>query len=271
MTESAAPSPASPLGPDELDELDALLDDMRTRDELAPHWEFCDGVLTALVCTRRTVPVHEWLPLVLSDTDQDLPPHEPLPLLPPFKDLEQQQRFLQLWEQREAQVRAQLAEEPESLDADEAFQPEVIDMRGAIASLPEADRAEMEDEDVPAFGQIWAAGFLFAVETWSDDWEPPRDKETAGWIADSLEAVEALAEDDKGEPVLCMYDEDGPPSTSQERLEVFGEAIWAIYDLYRIWHSLGPRVETIVHGAQPGRNDPCPCGSGKKFKKCCGA
>ena len=22
--------------------------------------------------------------------------------------------------------------------------------------------------------------------------------------------------------------------------------------------------------ASPGRNDPCPCGSGKKFKKCCG-
>jgi SEC-C motif-containing protein len=26
----------------------------------------------------------------------------------------------------------------------------------------------------------------------------------------------------------------------------------------------------IVKGAQPGRNDPCPCGSGKKYKKCCG-
>src|SRR5690606_8221538 len=23
--------------------------------------------------------------------------------------------------------------------------------------------------------------------------------------------------------------------------------------------------------AAPGRNDPCPCGSGRKFKKCCGA
>ncbi|MFZ3139321.1 MAG: SEC-C metal-binding domain-containing protein [Polaromonas sp.] len=23
--------------------------------------------------------------------------------------------------------------------------------------------------------------------------------------------------------------------------------------------------------ATPGRNDPCPCGSGKKYKKCCGA
>jgi hypothetical protein len=27
----------------------------------------------------------------------------------------------------------------------------------------------------------------------------------------------------------------------------------------------GPRV-----GSFPGRNDPCPCGSGKKYKKCCG-
>jgi SEC-C motif-containing protein len=27
----------------------------------------------------------------------------------------------------------------------------------------------------------------------------------------------------------------------------------------------------VVLGPQPGRNDPCPCGSGKKYKKCCGA
>ena len=27
---------------------------------------------------------------------------------------------------------------------------------------------------------------------------------------------------------------------------------------------------TIVKGAKMGRNDPCPCGSGKKYKKCCG-
>lgn len=26
----------------------------------------------------------------------------------------------------------------------------------------------------------------------------------------------------------------------------------------------------IVKGVQPGRNDACPCGSGKKYKKCCG-
>jgi SEC-C motif-containing protein len=31
------------------------------------------------------------------------------------------------------------------------------------------------------------------------------------------------------------------------------------------------KSQPIVKGAQPGRNDPCPCGSGKKYKKCCGA
>jgi len=32
-----------------------------------------------------------------------------------------------------------------------------------------------------------------------------------------------------------------------------------------------PAQAPIVKGAKVGRNDPCPCGSGKKFKKCCGA
>lgn len=27
---------------------------------------------------------------------------------------------------------------------------------------------------------------------------------------------------------------------------------------------------TVVKGQKVGRNDPCPCGSGKKYKKCCG-
>jgi preprotein translocase subunit SecA len=34
--------------------------------------------------------------------------------------------------------------------------------------------------------------------------------------------------------------------------------------------SLPPPVEPIRAGQAVGRNDPCPCGSGKKHKKCCG-
>ncbi len=32
----------------------------------------------------------------------------------------------------------------------------------------------------------------------------------------------------------------------------------------------GP-VQQVIRGEKVGRNDPCPCGSGKKYKKCCGA
>jgi hypothetical protein len=31
-----------------------------------------------------------------------------------------------------------------------------------------------------------------------------------------------------------------------------------------------PRLPAISPGAKTGRNEPCPCGSGKKYKKCCG-
>ena len=33
---------------------------------------------------------------------------------------------------------------------------------------------------------------------------------------------------------------------------------------------LPPPVEPIQADAKPKRNDPCPCGSGKKYKQCCG-
>jgi len=41
-----------------------------------------------------------------------------------------------------------------------------------------------------------------------------------------------------------------------------------------VWLYLDGHVEQTAHPratSKAGRNDPCPCGSGKKFKKCCGA
>jgi preprotein translocase subunit SecA len=33
---------------------------------------------------------------------------------------------------------------------------------------------------------------------------------------------------------------------------------------------LPPPIEPIRTDEKPKRNDPCPCGSGKKYKQCCG-
>lgn len=270
---TTAPDTAAPaLDTAALEELDNLLDDLRSREEEIPQWEFCDGFLTALICTRRAIPVAEWLPMLVGDgLALELAEGEPLPVLPAFANAAQQARFLALFQLRYDEVLRQLDTDVQSLDDDQAFQPEAMDMRGAILSLPPEERADMEGQDIPSFGQVWALGFMFAVENWSDDWAAPRDRETAGWIDDAMESIVALTEDDTGKPEVCMYAEIGPPSVSQARVELFGESIWAVYDLRRIWKSIGPRVETIRKAPEPGRNDPCPCGSGKKFKKCHGA
>jgi uncharacterized protein YecA (UPF0149 family) len=33
---------------------------------------------------------------------------------------------------------------------------------------------------------------------------------------------------------------------------------------------LAGKQKPVLSGKKPGRNEPCPCGSGKKYKKCCG-
>jgi SWIM/SEC-C metal-binding protein len=47
-----------------------------------------------------------------------------------------------------------------------------------------------------------------------------------------------------------------------------------VEDISDVLRLLGMRVEntkTIYNSQKIGRNDPCPCGSGQKYKKCCGA
>src|SRR5256885_7192155 len=70
------------LTPEALEELDDLLDELRTRGEEIPQWEFCDGFLTALICTRREVPAAEWLPMLLGDGGTlEAAEGQPLPLM----------------------------------------------------------------------------------------------------------------------------------------------------------------------------------------------
>jgi uncharacterized protein len=257
----AAPSPEpaivldKPLAPEDFDLLDSLLDALRESDDEVPQWEFCEGFMAALICSRRPVPPAEYFPLIFGED------------FVAARNME----LVWHWKRRWKEIETSLDAAVEALDDDRAYQPEVLDTRGAIASLPEEERAEVEGEAIPSFAQVWALGFMFAVENWPEDWAAPRDKEAAGMLDDALGAIVALTEDDTGKPEVSIFSEDGPPSVSQRRLDEFGEAIWAVYDLRQLWKSMGPRQETIRKAAEPGRNDPCPCGSGKKYKKCHGA
>lgn len=269
---STPESAARGLSPDELDELDTLLNDLRAHAEEIPQWEFCDGFLTALVCSRRPIGPEEYLPMLLGDGQVlELDADHALPQLPTFATAEQQARFLALFTKRWQAVQAALDLLQEQRTEENAFHPEVEDVRAVVASLPEAEQAEIEDYDIPALGQVWALGFMFAVENWPEEWAAPRDKEVAQWLDEALDSIVALTEDDTGKPSVNLYDENGPATVSEQRLDQFSAALAAVYDLRQLWQSVGPRIESIRKAPAPGRNDPCSCGSGKKYKKCCGA
>ena len=257
MADDTEPSP--------FDLLDDILDDIRNRKEETPQWEFCDGFMTALICCRRVIHASEYLPVLL-DTEELNDQGEGT-----FADDEQFGRFMALWVSRWNQIAQALNTQVESLSDERAFQPEVMDIRGALAALPDDQKLDRSGEIIPALGQVWALGFMFMVETWPDEWQPPRDKKTAKWIDESLEAIIALTEDDTDPPTVACFDENGPPSVSERRLGEFTDAVWATYDLRAVMADLGPRVETVHNPSKIGRNDPCHCGSGKKFKKCHGA
>jgi uncharacterized protein len=255
---------ATPLSPEDFDEIDTILDDLRQRFEETPQWEFCEGFMAALIVCRRAIPQSEYLPVLLDMGDEETPTGA-------FADATQTARFLELWQRRWTDIEQGLAADIKALDDERAYHPEVMDVRGAVAALPEAERAEMAGEVLPSFAQVWAVGFMYAVENWPDEWQPPRDKEARKWLDEALQRMVALTEDDDDEPTLSVFDDEGVPTVSVNRFNAFADAVWAVYDLRELWRNIGPRVETVHKQALPGRNDVCFCGSGKKFKKCHGA
>ena len=256
---------------DAFDELDAILDDLRSRYDETPQWEFCEGFMAAVICSRRLISVDEYLAVLLGLPTEAQAGEAPDEDSGSFASDEQRERFLALWNQRWNEVATALEAEVDSLEDDACYHPEVMDIRGVVADMPPDEQAAFAKEDLPAFAQVWALGFMFAVESWPDEWTAPRDKDAAKWLDGALQAIVAMTEDDTGTPEVSPLSEEGTPSTSIARLNAFGEAIWAVYDLRELWKTLGPKVETLRKEATPGRNDPCSCGSGKKYKKCCGA
>ena len=275
QTDSAKSSTPPALEPAAFDELDTILDDLRTRYDETPQWEFCEGFMAALICSRRPIAEPEYLAVLLDTLDENAPDAEPTADAAPFASTNQRARFMRLWRRRWDEVVTALDTEVEELWDERAYGPEVIDVRAAVAEMPDDERADFErdlgSETLPAFAQVWALGFMYAVESWPEDWVPPRDKEHAKGLNDSLNAIVALTDDDSGKPEASPLSKDGPPSVSHARLMAFGDAIWAVYAMRALWQTLGPRVETVRRDKAPGRNDACPCGSGKKYKKCCGA
>jgi uncharacterized protein len=127
----------------------------------------------------------------------------------------------------------------------------------------------LEDEHGVAHGNDWARGFLRGMEMCRDGWaELANDEENGGWLI----------------PIFMLYyehDEDpemrpGPISPKQ-REDVIVHMAAGLMKAYGYFRVQREACAGTAFTTQPrrsvskiGRNDPCPCGSGKKYKRCCG-
>jgi SEC-C motif-containing protein len=104
------------------------------------------------------------------------------------------------------------------------------------------------------------------------DW----DREaTRRWAQDAEWLGLEIVSTERGQPgddegwveFIARFREDGKDRVHRERSRfVLHEGRWYYVD------GEMPRPQTQRHaGPRVGRNDPCPCGSGRKYKKCCGA
>ena len=188
----------------EFDELDGILDDLRSRHDETPQWEFCEGMMAALICCRRVIAPSEYLPVLLdigsplgagvadaagaaggAGETEEIGEGS-------FADGVQAETFMRLWTQRWNEVAHALDADVERLDDDRAYYPEVMDVCGALATLPPEERADVPGEYLPCFGQIWALGFMFAVESWPAEWAAPRDKDAGKLLDEALQAIVPL-------------------------------------------------------------------------------
>jgi len=89
------------------------------------------------------------------------------------------------------------------------------------------------------------------------------------WIGLEIRKTEKGGEKDETGSVefVARYKEPGAGAVVHHELSFFKreDGRWVFADCQMNPKGEQRRVEKV------GRNDPCPCGSGKKFKKCCGA
>ena len=254
---SSATDPAAQeaMSEADFDELGALLA-ADWAPETTMDLEQLDGFLAGVICAPRAVLPSAWLPAVFGG--------EP----PEFPDAATAQRVFDLMMRRHNEIAAALNAPVERLDDPRAYDPLLIDWDRNVDAVQQLEQSG-EIPRLPLYGELWARGFLHAVDLSRDDWNelPADDEEGAQLIDESLAAILALVPEDDDE--ARQADEAG-----EDRDELVADALIAAYDLRDYWRELQfeqIRVkEPIRREPKVGRNDPCPCGSGKKFKQCHG-
>lgn len=197
-----------------------------------------DGFLTAIVTSPVMAPPDVWLPKVWGPTVKDEPT---------FDSYAQVERITGLIMRHFNSLALRLEQNPDACEP-------VFDS----AVYPDSPREFID-------GEMWAYGFMTGVELQRVEWRRlMNDPDQAGM----MRPVYLLGTED-------VTDEEEELVESPEQREELSKQIPAcVAGIYRFWQPDRKAVaQPTVRGENQkiGRNEKCPCGSGRKFKKCCDA
>ena len=199
--------------------------------------EALDGFFAALVCCPDMILPSEYLPVIQGGASEegDLV----------FEDIGEANRFIALVTRHYNHVNDQL--------------------RSGTGYFP----LVLENDDGAWRGNDWANGFLVGTQMRYAIWSEVVNSEEHGG---PMVPIFALAYENDPDPAMRPFAE---PIDVEKREELLVSAAAGVMRLHRFFLDRradhAPEVGSFVRqGRKIGRNEPCPCGSGRKFKQCCG-
>ncbi len=220
-----------PAGPVDLEALDQFLMSDSSPEDCMQLSDL-DGFLTGIAIGPELVMPSEWLPAIWGGDE------------PVFESIEQAQTVMGTIMGRYNEILHALSTDPE-----------------AYAPL------FWEDPSGEVIAADWAEGFVDAIRLRPEAWRPLlEDREALVMLMPIL----ALCGDaEGGSPLELDLEEDADLLVeAPELIPACVAGIDGFWKERRGWPKSGSGQ---AKSAKVGRNDPCPCGSGRKYKRCCSA
>ena len=226
-----------PLTDAEFDSLSGVPNRFGGKD--AMNLEQLDGFLAAVICCPSEIPKTEYLPEIWGDETINEEAFAAKLVL---------QNFLSLVARHKVSV-------AHTLQSGDIFTPLVL-----------------ANEDGVFFGNDWAKGFMRGMNLRHEDWVVLLEDEDHGG---SLIPILALAHEHDPDPEMRPYKE---PISVQRREKLLVGVAAGVMNIYKYFRTRQKSAEAVFSpeatyrrfAPKPGRNEPCPCGSGRKYKHCCG-
>ena len=195
-----------------------------------------DGFIAGLLVCPVEIPPEEWLGLLWRDFSDD----GTTQLVPDATAAALSERILDHYRRTGLQLRA----------AEEGYAPIVYTEADSQATL----------------WDTWASGFGEAMQVRMESWDAiaaTGDKDAIAAITGLMELVRIATRPD---PDSVLNEKDG--TLNEDAPDLIPVWVETLFD-WRLAYRPDP-VQQPIRTVKIGRNDPCPCGSGKKYKKCCG-